>query len=361
MRLIYIFLASLFFLANFSYASSNAINNNATNPENQVNILTWWGYLDWAKPLLKKIGKQCHAQISFDDYYSYNEFLNRVNNPNNTYDILIFSDTVSQRFIKRIGIPSSKLYKLAQNYMPATRNHYYAMHYPHNVVYFEHAVMALVYNPKVIKINQDNNLFAIFKKAGNHIVVMVDDPVEANMLLTMAMTKNYKVSNKLVPLTLDSFKKLMHNTKLIITNAPWHIIQLPDFALAFQWSGDAITMVEKNPQLKLFIDPKTSYITSDMLAELNTQAATQCVARALSSKQFLKTEENHTFYISPYGGSSGSKNKLYQKSYKDIMAVFPDLPWIRSVSTEKLSQIAETWALIKLKITQEEDSLSPSN
>jgi len=320
----------------------------------QVNILTWWGYLDWAKPELKSISKQCHANISFDNYYSYNEFLNRLNNQSNRYDILIFSDTVSKRFMNRINLPDSRLYQVTRHYMPATKKHYDQMHYPHNVVYFQHAVMALISNPKLIHINQDSNLFSIFNQAGKHIVVMVDDPVEANMILTMGMTKHYKVTSKLFPLSINNFKALMQQSRLIITNTPWHIIRLPDFAVAFQWSGDAIEMVEHNPNLKLFIDPKTSYITSDLLAELNTTASTNCVARALSSKAFLEKVEKHTYYISPYGTYSHSNNALFRKTYHQIMAAFPTLPWIRSVSSQKLNQITQIWALIKLQITREE-------
>jgi hypothetical protein len=317
--------------------------------------LTWWGYLDWAKPRLRKIGKQCRAKISFDDYYSNSEFLQRMQSPQNNYDVIIYSDTISKFLDNKIGLKKSQLYKLSEKYIPTVKKNYLLNKFPHNVLYFEHGLTAFVYNPKLIKFLPKDDLYDFFRKAGNNIVVLLNDPTETNMLLSMALNKNkYDISSNknLISLDYNHFIRLAQNAHIIVTNSPQRILKLPNFAFAFQWSGDAISMVEANPNLKLFVDPRVSYITSDLIAELNTKRATNCVAKKLAGKSFLMAEENHTFYFSPYGGYSGSKNKLYRKLYEKISKQLPLLPWISPLPPKKLKQITQTWKFIKLKLAK---------
>ena len=58
-----------------------------------VNILTWWGYIDYPE-IINAAEKRCHAKISFDQYYSNDEFLRRWREQRDSYDIIIFSNTI---------------------------------------------------------------------------------------------------------------------------------------------------------------------------------------------------------------------------------------------------------------------------
>jgi len=57
----------------------------------QVNVLTWWCYLD--KPWVSTyIQEKCHVSLSFDEYYTNDEFWRRWASQKSNYDIIIFED-----------------------------------------------------------------------------------------------------------------------------------------------------------------------------------------------------------------------------------------------------------------------------
>ncbi len=127
-----------------------------------VNILTWWGYLDYPE-VVSDIEKKCNVKVSYDEYYSSSEFLRRERQEN--YDIVIFSGTIYDLVKANIGLKKSNLWRQSLNYNPIIRKHYLHSDFTPNVVYFLHSLTGFLWNPNVIDIYKNDSIFEIFKKA----------------------------------------------------------------------------------------------------------------------------------------------------------------------------------------------------
>lgn len=327
-----------------------------------VNILTWWGYLDSTSNQLKEIEKKCHVKISYDNYYSNDQFLSRFQNKTSNYDIIIFSETLFSAVKNSINLPQSKLYKQTTYYYSAIKEHYKKSNLPHNVVYFVHSLTGFLYNKFIITPKPTDSIFTIFQKAGEHIVVMIDDPVEANFLISQLITKKTNpdnlnlVKNGYIYLTWKNFKILFQKTHVIITNSPQHIISLPNFAFTFQWSGDAIRLMQQNPKkLAFLLHPQASYISTDLLAELNIKQSTTCVAEALSSKNFIDTIQNDSFYFSPYLDCKNIKFIYFKNLCQQMKIDIVNMPWITDVSNKNFKKVENTWDYIKFNLAEKNE------
>lgn len=334
------------------------------NKTNTVNILQWWGYLSSSDPYIKKIEKQCHARITYDQYYSNNAFLRRIKSGTSHYDIAIFSDNIFKAVKGQIKNSNSSLYKLTNNYHPIIKKHYDARNLPHNVVFFVHSLTGFLYKPSNAKLSRQDGVFDMFKKAKDKIVVMLDDPIEADFLLSLGLNTSHQSKANLfkkldiVPLTVQNFKRLYKGTNFIITNLPERIVTKKDFAFAFQWSGDAIEIMKNNPgQLKFYIHPKLSYISSDLLANLNNKKATMCVAKKLGSKWFLHHEQNKTYYFSPYVDGSDIQDPYFKKVFQGWKNNLKTTPWVTSVNKRQFKKLRTQWDWIKLKISEQKNKV----
>lgn len=328
-----------------------------------VNILTWWGYLDQTPNEIQKIEKKCNAHISYDTYYSNDEFLDRFKKHDARYDVIIFSQTILNSVKNKIALPNSKLYLQANGYENTIRKEYFSEKLPHNIVYFVLSMTGFLYNPSVIDITPSESIDTIFKKAGNNIIVMIDDPVEANFLIGLMQKNNQESASapsvKNISLTWKNFKKLFQKTRVIITNSPEKIINLPNFAFAFQWSGDSISIMGgAHKNLKFLIHPKLSYISLDLLAELNTRQPTICVAHALSSPEFLNSLQEKSFYFSPYFPKP-SDNVDFQNLYDQVSKQLPILSWLASPNDQDLNKLKKNWDYIRFKSSEVASSNSP--
>ena len=339
---------------------ASALQQNEIEHKPYVNILTWWGYLNLTPEQIKEAEKKCNVRISYDTYYSNRQFLNRFDNSKFSYDLIIFSQTILNTIQKKINLPQSKLYMASNEYLPTIKQHYMKEKLPHNVVYFLHSLTGFLYNKNLISINTKDSVKQIFAKAGNNIVVMIDDPVEANFLISLLLHNSQTLSMKKAnqfTLSWDNFKKIIQSSNVIITNVLDHIIKLPNFAFAYQWSGDAVLEMQKqhNSKMKFLVHPKLSYVSTDLLAELNLNQSTQCVANTLSSQKYLDVLQKKTFYFSPYGIHSDIKNPFFKAIYKQFLQKLPNLPWIISVSMANFKKIERAWQIVKYRLqTQHE-------
>src|SRR5437870_4118355 len=88
-----------------------------------INILTWWGYLKYPE-LIKNAEKECKVNISFDEYFSNDEFLRRWVGQEKFYNIIIFSDTIYNVVKHKLQvIKNNNLYKQSLNYNSIVKKH----------------------------------------------------------------------------------------------------------------------------------------------------------------------------------------------------------------------------------------------
>ena len=319
-----------------------------------VNILTWWGYLDYPE-IRQIIENKCQANISYDNYYSNTEFTRRWNTQEENYDIIIFSDTIYNSVKSEIARKDSDLWKLSNDYNPIIKKHYHDEKMPSNVVYFIHSLTVFLWNPALVQLNESDTIFSIFKKADNNIVVIIDDPIEAANLIGHGLDENKSNSYTLTKnphytyLTKENFMKIADRTKVYITNDYSQIYLKPTFAFSFTWSGEAMVDLSKSGKnYNFLIHPKLSYISSDLLAVLNNKPASLCVAKTLASKEVMSVLQNKDFYFSPYADTRGIENETFKSMYQEFIKKLPTLAWVKPVSDEDFRKLSTTWKLIKL-------------
>lgn len=307
-----------------------------------INILTWWGYFNYPQ-IINSAEKRCNAKISFDQYYSNEEFLRRWREQKDSYDIIIFSNTIFNVIKSEIKNINSNLWKQSNNYNPIIKHYYLKNKYPKNIVYFAHTLTGFLYNSKSISLYPTDSIFTMFKKSQNKIVVIMDEPVEANKLLTLGFkNSNYSLGN---------FKRLYQDSNLYIENGFNNIYKSSDFAFAFLWSGDGIRQIkESGLNLQFLIHPNLSYISSDLLAQINKNKTSECVANYLSSEMALRIIENNYYYFSSYTNIKHITDHDFYDIYRQFLQALPKLKWIESVNTREFNKLTKSWDSIKLDL-----------
>jgi ABC-type thiamine transport system substrate-binding protein len=330
----------IFLLTPLSHASTN---------DKKVNILTWWDYLNYPG-LIEDAEKKCRVKISFDEYFSNDEFLRRWEGQKDNYDIIIFSDTIYGIIKNRVpNIKQSTLWRQSKLYNPVVKLHYRNNKYPHNIVYYIHSMTGFLWNPENIKLSGNDSLSAIFNKASNNFVVIIDDPIEAKKLLESSLAKKSNGE----ALTLQNFKELIQNSEVYITNNYSQIYKKSKFAFSFTWSGEAIVdIMESHKKYEFLIHPKLSYISSDLLAQISNKNNALCVAKFLTTKNSMSVIQRNDFYFSPYTDYSNVNNPIFKDIYKKFIATLPTLPWLDSIDNNTFQKTNMAWQLIKLEVNK---------
>lgn len=342
-------ISSLLWIMVFFCSSAGA----TTQP---VNVLAWWGYL--SQPGLKtQIEKKCSVSLSYDEYYSNNEFLRRRKGRVN-HDIWIFSDTIYPAVEKSIKGTGSSLGNMVSHYPSAIRKQHRIMGYPNNVAYFILSLSGFLWNPPVIDLKADDSVTSIFKKAGTNLVLLLDDHIEVGKLIAN-QTQNYpsgKYRYADVEKGSEAFKKLIRNSNTLITNNLDSAALAHNFAFAYTWSGEAYermyTSGKKGRKLKFLLHPQLSYITSDMVALVSKSPSALCVAKHLASRKFIDQIQNKTFYFSPYGKLGKVKAPEFVSLHKDFFSKLNKLPWLCAFSKEEFEKSEKLWQQIKLQVRQ---------
>lgn len=313
-----------------------------------INILTWWGYLNYSK-LITTAENTCHVKISYDEYFSNDEFLRRWEGEKDNYDIIIFSDTIYNAIKNKIPpVKSSTLWKQSLLYNPVIKSRYKKRKYPNNMVYFIHAMTGFLWNPKNISLSSSDSLISIFNKATNNHVVIIDDSVEAKKLIESSLLEQSKDKDIL---NVTNFKRLIQNADVYITNNYSQIYKKPKFAFSFTWSGEAVVdIMESNKKYEFLIHPKLSYISSDLLAQTSNKQSALCVAKVLTTKKAMSIIQNNDFYFSPYTDYTDVINPIFKDIYTRFILALPVLPWLDSTDGASFERLNMSWQLIKLEL-----------
>lgn len=319
----------------------------AKSNQREVNVLTWWGYLDHPN-IISGAEKACGVKVSHDNYYSNDEFLRRWHQERASYDLIIFSNTIYELVKPDLpNLQNSNLSLLAKNYNPTIRLNYLASHYPKNVAYFAHSLTGILYNTKKINISDADTVESLFNKAKNNIVVIIDDAVESSYLLSNALkgggppdNQNFNVAN---------YNKMCMNANIYVGNGFTNIYFDKNFSFSFMWSGEAIMRERKlGKGYKFIILPNISYISTDLLAQTKPSKDAECVSEYLAGQTNLKNMERNSYYFSPYANSAEADYSGYADIYKSFLDSLSKLKWIKPVNPNKFDSLNQSWSFIKL-------------
>tara|TARA_R110000868_G_scaffold410505_2_gene698754 strand:+ start:4033 stop:5001 length:969 start_codon:yes stop_codon:yes gene_type:complete len=307
--------------------------------------------------LQQYVQQKCHVKLSFDEYYSNTEFLHRWHTGQRDYDLAIFSNNMYHLVKNEIGLPESPLSQQVQQYNPYVRAAYQSGHYPPNVVYFDLTMTGFIWNDQVVQLNNTDDIFTIFKKAGNNLVVMMDDPIQARIIMSLGLSQakhgtNYAGEHisDLAPLTVDDFNRLIQKTNVFVANNYTRFFTDKKFAFAYTWASASFNTATESSHYHLLIHPEMSYVATDMLANLDNRPATLCVARALTEPKAARMIQAYSHYISPYVDGESSNDKHFKAYYALFKHALPNVIFLNEpYSYKQYDRLQRTWELIRFE------------
>jgi len=310
----------------------------ATSPKGMVNILSWSNYMSLPR-VISMVKSGCGVEISSDEYYYPNDCLKRISTLGDfyDYDIVIFQSNIYELIEKKIKLKNkSSLSEVVKEYSSVIRDHYLSRNYPDNIVYFTLFVTGFIWNPDIIKLSASDSNWSMFKKAKNNIVILSESRTAIWSLIN---------SDQKAPLNLlaDVFGKVIQNADIYVVDGSSKLYDKSSFAFALQRSSEAVEIIEasKNKALTFFIHPKYSFISPDLIAELNARPETRCVARVLASKKVLDIVQEEKHYLSPYGTYASVSDPIFRNVYKSLFDNIHAIRWVDSCYAKTIKEYLE--------------------
>jgi hypothetical protein len=130
------------------------------------------------------------------------------------------------------------------------------------------------------------------------------------------------------------------------------VVKDKKFAFAYSWSGIAFKRFFDYPDLnlKFILHPQVSYYTYDLIAPLNNNKDTFCVAKKLAEKNIIDIFVNRQHYYSPYGMPT-KVNAMMEGYHNDFIETFPQFKLLE-VNNKNQIKIINLWEkmILSLKI-----------
>jgi hypothetical protein len=330
-----------------------------------INILTWDGIpniSEKTKNKVKEIEKTCSVKLNYDNYSNSNDFLNQLSSHDYDYDIVIAPNTFLNLISKYIPKNKNKeLSKIVENYNPHVKAHYKSIKTQNNVAYFIQSITGILINNEKIDIKKFNNIYDLIESLKKEdIFIILDDPVELSSIIEKSKKNKINISAEKIVENIKDFTEKIENKNVTVVNFFNDRMRDKNFTAAISWSGSAIDDINTlNNTMKKnfsFETPKwLSFISSDLIIQLNTKTKTNCTMLRLSSKDFLDTIAVETNYFSPFI----DKNKLWYKNnyYHEIQIKYLDFlknsDWLDSINNDQFNKVQYEWEKFKFHTIKE--------
>lgn len=309
-----------------------------------VNIISWWGYFN--KEIISELERECACKVSYDEFYSIDEFLRRFQEQE--YSIAIFPQSTYNFVSHKIAQKGANISHIKKTYAPNVLSSDFAKNLPDNVGIFAIEAAGFLYHTEKLNIDPSKSLEEIFTQLKGKKIIILDNPIEP-MKLVAKLGENLDPSE-----AIQRFKKLFTGIEVILSNDIANFINDDQIVLLHAWIGNSYEIIKKYPKFKFFHHPKVSYIGGDLIASLNNSVETSCVVRALSGKKFNTKILSRDFRMSPFGILSSSNidiEKLYLSVNNEFFdQTYNNLKWHGRPSISEFHKISDLWQKIKLEI-----------
>jgi len=305
-----------------------------------LNVLSWWGY--FTQENLRPIEELCRVNLSVDEYYSNTEVLRRLTDGRTNYEFVVFSDTIYESALQHLETENVNidLTEKTSSYQQNVARKFKKAKYSKNITYFQLALTGFLWQPENIEFEPTTALSKLFEKVGSKLVILIDDHVEGLHFFS-------KLTNK--PLSTfpeqKALNEILANARLVIANDIHEAAKRNDFAFAYTWSGDAISVISDNPssRLKFATHRDLSYVTVDLFYANPKSKAAKCVARAIASDSFLNKVASGHNYLSPYGPTAQKTETAKREIENLVFSKNNELKWIRSTSITDSEKLRTEW------------------
>ncbi len=309
-----------------------------------VNILSWWGYFN--SVIVSELEQRCGAKISYDEFYSIDEFLKRFHEQE--YSIVIFPQSTYNLVAQKVANKGTDISDIRKKYAEGVSNSGFAKNLPKNVGIFAIEAAGFLYNSEKLTIGPELPLEVIFQKLKNKKIIILDNPIEP-MKLIAKLGEQVTFEEAVL-----RFKKIFTNVDVILSNDIANFYKDENIVILHAWIGNSYEIIKKNPKYKFMHHPKVSYIGGDLIASLDKNPKTSCVMKILADKEMNTKIIAHDFRMSPYGSLREFEKKIdplyLQVNNSFFDKTYDKLQWHGRPSSNEFQKISELWQKIKVEI-----------
>jgi spermidine/putrescine transport system substrate-binding protein len=267
-----------------------------------LTIYNWGDYID--PTLITKFEKKYGYRVVYQTFDSNEAMLTKIQQGGTSFDIIVPSDyMISKMRDEHLLLPiNMKNVPNLKNIDSRFMNLSFDPNNRYSVPYFWGTV-GIVYNPKMLgdsKITSWNDLWD--KKYKNQIL-LVDS---AREIIGMGLNSlHYSVNDtneKHLDQTLQKLKRLTPNIKAIVGDENKLLLPRREAAIGVLWSGDAVEIMDENPELTYVIPKEGSNVWFDNMAipkgATNKKGAEEFINFMLDPRNAAKNAE-YVGYATP--------------------------------------------------------------
>lgn len=227
-----------------------------------LNVYNWGDYID--KSVIEEFEKEYSINVNYETFATNEDMYVKIKKGGSNYDVVIPSDYMitkmkKENMLEKIDMKNITNYKYIADRF---KNRKFDSKNEYSVPYMWGTV-GIIYNSKLIKDNIDS-WDALWNSKYKDEILMVDSQRDAIAVALKKLGYSMNTRNKA---ELEKAKKeLMKQKPLVHAYVGDEVKDLmvdEEGAMAVVWSGDAITMIERNPDLKYIIPKEGSNLWFD--------------------------------------------------------------------------------------------------
>ena len=327
--------------------------NKAENNSNVLYVYNWGDYID--PDLITKFESETGIDVKYDVYDTNEIMYQKLNSGNVSYDIVIPSDYMIQK-MKKENMLAKIDYKNIPNYKyigNQFRNLAYDPTNEYSVPYMWGTV-GIIYNKKKVT-DPVNSWDILWNKKYKDQVIMPDSVRDAMAVAEkkLGYSLNTENLNQIEKAKLELMKQKKDGLILAyMVDQVKDVMVDEEASLAVAWSGDAVTMMERNPNLAYAL-PKEG--TNKWFDAIAIPKNSQHKKNAEKFINFLCNPENAKQNVEYIGYSTPNTEayKLLPKEVRESKVAYPDPESLKnsevfiSLPDKILRKYDEAWLEIK--------------
>lgn len=290
----------------------------------EISVYNWGEYID--PQILKDFEKETGIKVNYSTYASNEDLYIKMTQSQDQYDVVVPSDYLIERLIKEdlvqeINFDNVKNFDTVEDKL---KNPVFDPENKYSVPYFW-GTMGIVYNKAVINEKLDS-WDALWDKKYEGQIIMYNSQRDT---IGLALKRLGYSLNSIDPKELEEAKKTLIEQKPLVyaylDDDGRDVVVQGDANICVMYSGDALNMIEQNPDLDYFIPKEGSNIWYDSMVipknAANKEGAEKFIDYMLKPEVQVKNAEYCVGYTSPV---KGIKDKL-PENIKNSKVAYPDL------------------------------------
>lgn len=354
-----IIIASIFFIAialiisGYLLFNKNSKEDSKSSNSNVLYVYNWGDYID--PSLIKKFENETGITVKYDVYDTNEIMYQKLKSGNVRYDVIIPSDYMVQKMIHEDMLAKIDYSKIP-NYKYIGKDFKNLAYDPNNEysVPYTWGTVGIMYNKKMVKEPVDSwNI--LWDKKYKDKIIMVDSPRDAIgiALKKLGYSLNSTNSEQLLQARNELIKQKQEGLiRAYMVDEVKDAMVSGEAALAVVWSGDAITMMDENPDLGFALPKEGSNKWFDAMAIPKNAPDKENAEKFIN---FLCDPENAAINAEYIGYSTPNVGalKLLPKDITDNPVAYPPADKLKNfevfvdLGDKKNKEIDQYWIEVK--------------